>query len=83
MFGPSRQRLGDYGIGDILVFSGYVSPGGQSPVFSPGQHIKVAEICHFEDALICFPADPQNDEFGDVVFLDEIAGKVPLGQGGR
>ena len=79
MFEHTRERLGEYGIGDVLVFSGYVSPGGQAPVFFPGQHIKVAEICPLEDALVCFPADPRDDEFGDVVFLDEIAGKAPEG----
>ena len=77
MFDMSRNRLGDYGIGDVLIFSGYVSPGGQAPVFSPGQRIKVAEICPLEDAMVCFPDDPRNDEFGDVVFLDEISGKAP------
>ncbi|MEM7224674.1 MAG: hypothetical protein AAF495_16970 [Pseudomonadota bacterium] len=76
MLNLTRDRLGDYGIGDVLVFTGYISPGGQAPVFTPGQHIKVAEISALDDALICFPADSEDDEFGDVVFLDEISGKA-------
>ena len=71
-----RTELAGYRIGDVVIFAGYVCPGGQNPVFSPGQHIRVEEISEVEDALVCFPVDPDNDEFGDMVFLDEITGKA-------
>ena len=72
----ATREVRNFQIGDVLVFAGYRSPSYDGPVFAAGQHIKVTELTELDDAFVCVPADPTCDEWGDIVFTDEIASKV-------
>lgn len=73
----SQSKTTQIGVGSWCIFTNYLdapSMAEESQIFSPGQHVVVAEI-NEDGGLQCFPTDYDGtiiSSDGDTLFDDEV-----------